>query len=332
MVGFVIPGRVGEVAYRMSDRKLRLFAAAAIPSGTLEGCRWLKFWEKGEAVSVPCDSEFHYHHGPYQPDREYTCAQCGMQSSLYGHDLNKCPKCPDCGGVYNKPGIVTEHEPPGRIIESAREWCRRLNTPEQQARLAALLREIVGNPFRPVELLETLTCVGCGRVNPRTKCEYTICLECNGDVVSRCLWLTPTVLSIATRCYDEADFSGLPVLADALEDAGCVDEAILDHLRNRRRIQTPKRKRYKDDAKFDVGQLVRVVKDLHPEMSDGKLLGTEWVVEEVEDLPTSHPTYNYQMVNGPYLHEEELALVEHASCDDLHVRGCWVLDLLLGKE
>jgi hypothetical protein len=65
--------------------------------------------------------------------------------------------------------------------------------------LCAQLRDIVGNPYHP----------------------SVLDLE----------WLTPTVVSIAQRVYDEREFSGMPVLADALEDAGSTDTAILDHLR-----------------------------------------------------------------------------------------------------
>jgi hypothetical protein len=44
-------------------------------------------------------------------------------------------------------------------------------------------------------------------------------------------WLTPSVLSIARRAYDERDFTALPVLADALADAGCDNEDLLRHCR-----------------------------------------------------------------------------------------------------
>jgi hypothetical protein len=71
---------------------------------------------------------------------------------------------------------------------------------------AALLRDIVGNPFQPVVF------------NPA--------------------WRTPDVMSIAQSGYLERllpagllDIVRLAVLADALEDAGCNDAVILNHLR-----------------------------------------------------------------------------------------------------
>jgi hypothetical protein len=44
-------------------------------------------------------------------------------------------------------------------------------------------------------------------------------------------WLTRTVSSLAGCIHDEAAFDRLPLLADALEDAGCTDTAILEHCR-----------------------------------------------------------------------------------------------------
>src|SRR5262249_31875427 len=77
--------------------------------------------------------------------------------------------------------------------------------PEDRAQ-ASLVRCVFGNPFRPVSL--------------------------SAD------WLTPAVLSLAQVAYDERsppsgelDSQQLGVLADALEDAGCADRAILDHCR-----------------------------------------------------------------------------------------------------
>jgi hypothetical protein len=58
-----------------------------------------------------------------------------------------------------------------------------------------LLREIFGNPFRPVT------------ISPH--------------------WLTPTVASIAQAIYTDRAFDRLPILADALEEAGCANADIL---------------------------------------------------------------------------------------------------------
>jgi len=44
-------------------------------------------------------------------------------------------------------------------------------------------------------------------------------------------WNDRTVHKIAQTIYDERDFNHLPILADALEDAGCDNEEILSHCR-----------------------------------------------------------------------------------------------------
>ncbi|MBL8793522.1 MAG: hypothetical protein JNM56_06440 [Planctomycetia bacterium] len=62
------------------------------------------------------------------------------------------------------------------------------------------MREVCGNPFRPV------------KVDPA--------------------WLTSTVVLLAQAIYDERAFDRLPILADALEDAGCDHADILNHCRS----------------------------------------------------------------------------------------------------
>jgi hypothetical protein len=73
--------------------------------------------------------------------------------------------------------------------------------PERVAQ-ASLLRDICGNPFRPLAL------------DPS-------CLRWNDRLVVR----------LAQAIYDGRSFQDLPVLADALEEAGCADPDILGHCR-----------------------------------------------------------------------------------------------------
>jgi hypothetical protein len=44
-------------------------------------------------------------------------------------------------------------------------------------------------------------------------------------------WLTSTVVSLAQQIYDTRDFTAMPILADALQDAGCDNAQILEHCR-----------------------------------------------------------------------------------------------------
>jgi hypothetical protein len=45
-------------------------------------------------------------------------------------------------------------------------------------------------------------------------------------------WRTSTATTLARQMYDSGDFGAMPILADALQDAGCDDGAILDHCRD----------------------------------------------------------------------------------------------------
>ena len=45
-------------------------------------------------------------------------------------------------------------------------------------------------------------------------------------------WENGQVVRLAQELYDDRRFDELPVLADALEEAGCVDERVLEHCRS----------------------------------------------------------------------------------------------------
>jgi hypothetical protein len=66
-------------------------------------------------------------------------------------------------------------------------------------RQSGIIRDVLGNPFNPAAL------------DPS--------------------WLTSTVLALAAGIYCEKAFDRMPILADALEDAGCDDEDVLNHCR-----------------------------------------------------------------------------------------------------
>ncbi len=82
---------------------------------------------------------------------------------------------------------------------------RRTGSPPEQRKwvpVAGLLQEIFGNPFRPVKVAKT--------------------------------WLTANdgaALKLARSISEEGRWGMLPVLADALEDAGCTDADVLGHCR-----------------------------------------------------------------------------------------------------
>jgi hypothetical protein len=83
-----------------------------------------------------------------------------------------------------------------RLMRSFEEWEGSKALPEQ---VGHIMRDVVGNPFRPVSF------------SPE--------------------WRTDTAVSLARTMYESRDFSAMPILADALQDAGCDDVTILEHCR-----------------------------------------------------------------------------------------------------
>ncbi len=73
-------------------------------------------------------------------------------------------------------------------------------------------------------------------VNAIGTCTPIYCdLVCPERVASLTKLATPTVKAIAKAIYVANDFEALPVLADALEEAGCTDKYILSHCRKKKK-------------------------------------------------------------------------------------------------
>jgi len=91
---------------------------------------------------------------------------------------------------------------PETITVGGRRWDWR----RYQSEIAELIREVIGNPFRPSAIDPAWLAFGGGQV-----------------------------VRLAEGIYEERAFDRMPVLGDALEDAGCSDGAILGHCREKRR-------------------------------------------------------------------------------------------------
>ena len=65
----------------------------------------------------------------------------------------------------------------------------------------------------------------------RLQCEWLRCLFSNPfrPVAFDPAWRTETAVGIARGIYEERAFERMPILADALMDAGCADEQVLGH-------------------------------------------------------------------------------------------------------
>jgi hypothetical protein len=123
---------------------------------------------------------------------------------------------------------------------------------------AAMLRDIFGNPWRPVDFMLIPYAGNCQKVE--------------------------TVHRIAQAIYDGRLFDHMPILADALEDAGCDNADVLAHCRNEERC---------DDCLGNGFQ--HSSPHYRQAFQCDHCASTGWIP-----------------LRGP------------------HVRGCWVLDLLLG--
>jgi len=105
----------------------------------------------------------------------------------------------DSSAAYCDQAVATEHVPPDEFqFQDTAAWqaARGREEPAQ----AHLLRDIFGNPFRPVAFDHR--------------------------------WRSESAVSLARTAYETRNFTLLPILADALEEAGCDHLDVLTHCRD----------------------------------------------------------------------------------------------------
>ena len=196
--------------------------------------------------------------------------------------------------------------------------------------LADIFRDIVGNPFRPVVLHgpKCETCHGRGKIrnykqfppdpryrladslavplmNPPTVIVEEDCPGCGGTRHQPCPWITPLVVSLAQGAYDNRLPSGqldpeiLAVLSDALEDAGCPTQVECPVCNGKRAVR-----------RLDAAG------SLDDDLCENCLSSVVGIgnIGRYATGKVPHPLLAHLRSPGP------------------HWRGCWALDLILGRE
>jgi len=198
---------------QISERKERLFACAC--------CRriWHRFVDersrKAVEVAEKCaDGNVTQEEMTVAAARAYDAA---TDDRAYNNDCVAAPEYAalDTIGVYDSTGAVTTMVPSffslNAAYNAASSIANRANlespdediweavfAAEREAQ-AVLLRDLLGNPFHPVAFHHS--------------------------------WFTTKVNTLAQAIYDDRAFDRLPILAAALEEAGCTNVDILDHCR-----------------------------------------------------------------------------------------------------
>lgn len=161
---------------------------------------------------------------------------------------------------------------------------------------AALLRDIFGNPFRPVEKL----------------IRHRVSLHGQRDVSvpSWLNWNDGTIRKLAEGIYDDNAFERMPILADALEEAGCDNQEMLNHCRNWQK---------------------KALKHNECPICGAECKAKAHYVTGVLRQSYSCPNRSSSSPPHSWVTPEEGKILRLPPPDP-HVRGCWVIDLLLNKS
>lgn len=256
--------------------------------------RWLTHWTHRDSTA---DTPYWPH--PVCTDRKlrlFACACCRqvwdkLTDPRSRRAVEVAERFAD-GRVTNESRLAAERGVPSGISFDAADWlahaaCGLSSSSEAAwemvrvprpalippATQAALLHDIFGNPWRPTA--------------PENACGTGEA----ADWYQVLAWHDGTVPRIAQYIYDERAWQDMPILHDALLDAGCDDEEILNHCRGQERC---------GDGWQRNGRCYQFQK-----------YGTDWE----KKIPCNKcDGTGRRPLSGP------------------HVRGCWVLDLILGRE
>ncbi len=169
----------------------------------------------------------------------------------------------------------------------------------RQDEVADLVRDIIENPYRVFRIVHSNVWKGSAEAY-------------NDPIIIESKWLTPTVLSLAESAYrdrtvyDTLDNLTLQAVADALEEAGCYQEG-----RTQDFVTTYVCPECGDKGFWRSGQEFD-----HMKKCRDRGCGMVWIPGETlsKKVRASHPVLDHLRSDGP------------------HYRGCWAVDLLLGKS
>jgi hypothetical protein len=179
---------------KTSDRKKRLFAVAC--------CRYIWRWLSDERCKLAVEAAELYADGIISHRQLSNAMNEADAVSVWGEESVLAYTgyaCFNAARCEDRPGPYDDY---GSAATFALDVIRQLDKDKLDEAVlyqCNVFRDVVGNPFSSVPVNQS--------------------------------WLASRVKRLAQGTYDSKDFNRLPILADALEDAGCTNADILSHCR-----------------------------------------------------------------------------------------------------
>jgi hypothetical protein len=203
--------RSGKGSGPIKDERFRRFgiactrrAIAALPGGSSSALDLLEA-SIGPGLKDVLPNLWKIHSSQMKASTDRPFGQMAFQYA--GAAVLKCIKTkPTQAAISNEPALeaivaMRGHEEGWKPVGYPRKPKHEAAHTAESAFQAALVRDIFGNPFRPPVAFEPS-------------------------------WRTDTVLALAKQMYELREFGAMPILADALQDAGCDNDDILSHCRD----------------------------------------------------------------------------------------------------
>ena len=132
-------------------------------------------------------------------------------------------------------------------------------------------------------------------------------------------WRTDTAVALARQMNDSQDWSALAILADALQDGGCDNDSVLNACRV---DTTPAR------ASWAVDMVLNPTLTFAPEWRTDAAVSLAQRMYEARDF-SALPTLASALQDAGC---DNAVVLDHCRVPGAHVRGCWVVDWVLGMD
>ncbi|OAI44982.1 hypothetical protein AYO44_13375 [Planctomycetaceae bacterium SCGC AG-212-F19] len=203
-----------------SERKLRLFAVAC--------CRrvWHLLSDERSRRAVEAAERFADDHcGPEELDIAWRNSwQASPPENRYVN--HHAARAASAASTWYDPDDIYSYLPQG--VTPAEQVEKAMRAAEQRAQQVASLAAA------RIALASSLAAAA-ARAEPPNRVKLVRCIFGNPfrPVTFAPAWRTATVTSLAQAIYDDRAFDRTPILADALEDAGCTSADVLNHCRGK---------------------------------------------------------------------------------------------------
>lgn len=203
-----------------------------------------------------------------------------------------------------------------RYVASSRDLTKR----------AHILRDIIGNPFKPINIPTEWFCTIHGTKLDGVRCDDCKGMPPAGKAAKRCHWFTPDVISLAQAAYEERETTLAQCLNCSKPGRYCGE----CHGSTKRSVCTGRLDQFRLNMLADALEEAGVPPGEEVEQDCADCKGSGMIAAPPGDIARRWPCDSCDMQGFVKVYDAN-PILSHLRSRGPHYRGCWAIDLILGK-